>query len=110
MNNENKIITFSCVAHFLTHFYELIFPALAIPLMISLKMDLADVLKLSFLMYLLFGLGALPWGIISDRYGNRKSLIVFFFGSGMGALMTSFSHSEISIVSSRRNGTNITGH
>jgi len=98
MNNENKIITFSCVAHFLTHFYELIFPALAIPLMISLKMDLADVLKLSFLMYLLFGLGALPWGIISDRYGNRKSLIVFFFGSGMGALMTSFSHSEISIV------------
>ena len=98
MNNENKIITFSCVAHFLTHFYELIFPALAIPLMISLKMDLADVLKLSFPMYLLFGLGALPWGIISDRYGNRKSLIVFFFGSGMGALMTSFSHSEISIV------------
>jgi len=98
MNNENKIITFSCVAHFLTHFYELIFPALAIPLMISLKMDLADVLKLSFLMYLLFGLGALPWGIISDRYGNRKSLIVFFFGSGMGALMTSFSHSQISII------------
>lgn len=98
MNNEKKIIVFTCIAHFLSHFYELIFPALAIPLMISLKMELADVLKLSFLMYLLYGLGALPWGIISDRFGNRRSLIIFFLGCGMGALMTTFSESKTALM------------
>jgi len=97
MTNEHKIITFTCIAHFLTHFYELVFPALAIPLTLSLGMDLGDVLKLSFLMYLLYGVGALPWGIISDRFGNRRSLVIFFFGCGAGALMTAFSHSAVTI-------------
>ena len=100
MTNEKKILTVTCVAHFLCHFYELIFPALAIPLMLSLKMDLADVLKLSFLMYLLYGVGALPWGMISDRFGNRRSLIIFFLGCGIGAFMTALSHSEISLMMS----------
>jgi len=98
MNNEKKIIVFTCVAHFLTHFYELIFPALAIPLMISLKMDLADVLKLSFLMYLLYGVAALPAGFAADRFGNRKSLVLFFIGTGVGAIITAFSNTGTSIM------------
>jgi MFS family permease len=97
MNNEKKIIFFTCIAHYFTHFYELIFPALAIPLVISLKMDLADVLKLSFVMYLLYGLAALPWGMFADRYGNRKSLIIFFIGTGAGAILTSLSGTQMSI-------------
>ncbi len=98
MNNETKIIFFTCVGHFFFHFYELVFPALAIPLMISLKMTLPEVLKLSFLMYLLLGLGALPWGIVSDHFGNRRSLVIFFFGTGTGAILTAFSNSGTSIM------------
>ena len=98
MDNKTKIMFFTCVGHFFCHFYELIFPALAVPLMISLKMNLPDVLKLSFFMYLLYGLGALPWGIISDHYGNRMSLIIFFIGTGMGAIMTALSNSGLSIM------------
>jgi FSR family fosmidomycin resistance protein-like MFS transporter len=100
MNNEKKIIFFTCVAHYFTHFYELLFPALAIPLVLSLKMSLADVLKLSFFMYLLYGLAALPWGMFADRYGNRRSLIIFFVGTGAGALLTSLSNTETSIMCS----------
>ncbi len=100
MNNETKIIFFTCVAHYFTHFYELLFPALAIPLVLSLKMSLADVLKLSFFMYLLYGLAALPWGMFADRYGNRRSLIIFFVGTGAGAILTSFSNTQISIMCS----------
>ena len=98
MTNEKKIVIITGAAHFLCHFYELIFPALAIPLMLSLKMDLADVLKLSFFMYLLYGLGALPWGMISDRFGNRRSLIIFFLGCGIGAFMTALSQSKSSLM------------
>ena len=97
MKNEKKIIYFTCVAHFFTHFYELLFPALAIPLMLSLKIDLADVLKLSFLMYLLYGLAALPWGMIADRWSNRKSLVIFFLGTGAGSILASFSHTPASL-------------
>ncbi|MDI6727054.1 MAG: MFS transporter [Smithellaceae bacterium] len=91
MNNEKKIVLFTSVAHFYTHFFELIFPALAIPLTLSLNMSLAEVLPISFLMYLLFGLGALPWGIIADRFGNKRSLVIFFVGAGLGSILTSFS-------------------
>lgn len=98
MSNERKIILFTCAAHFFTHFYEMIFPALAIPLMLSLKMDLAEVLKLSFLMYLLYGLTALPWGMIADRFTNRSALIIFFAGTSFGAVLTALSDTPTSMM------------
>ncbi|MBN2539220.1 MAG: MFS transporter [Deltaproteobacteria bacterium] len=98
MNNEKKIMIFTCVAHFFTHFYEMIFPALAIPLMLSLKMSLGDVLKMSFFMYLLYGLTALPWGMISDRFNNRITLIIFFIGTSLGAILTAFSDTRTSLM------------
>lgn len=97
MNNERKIITFTCAAHFFTHFYELLFPALAVPLMLSLKMSLEEVLQVSFFMYLLYGVAALPWGMVSDRFGNRKSLIIFFLGTGASALLASFAATKTSL-------------
>jgi len=98
MSNERKIILFTCVAHFFTHFYEMIFPALAIPLMLSLKMDLAEVLKLSFLMYLLYGLTALPWGMVADRFNNRSALIIFFAGTSFGSVLTALSGTPTSMM------------
>jgi len=98
MTNERKIILFTCAAHFFTHFYEMIFPALAIPLMLSLQMDLADVLKLSFLMYLLYGLTALPWGMVADRFNNRSALIIFFAGTSFGAVLTALSDTPTSMM------------
>ncbi len=90
--NERKILTFTFAAHFLFHFYEILFPAMAVPLMLSLKMNLPQVLKLGFFMYLLFGVTALPWGIFADRFGNRNSLVIFFLGGGAGALLAAASH------------------
>ncbi len=90
MNNESKIVLHTGVAHFLTHFFEIAFPALAIPLTLSLGMDLPDVLKLGFFMYLLYGIAALPAGFVADRLGNRKSLVVFFVGIGVASIITAF--------------------
>jgi predicted MFS family arabinose efflux permease len=97
MSNEKKIILWSSIAHFLSHFHELIFPALVIPLTLSMKMELAEIIKLSFFLYLLMGIGALPWGVIVDRFNNRFTLIVFFIGSGASACLTALSHSGISL-------------
>lgn len=97
MNNEKKIILFTSVSHFLFHFYEIAFPALTIPLMLSLNMDLKGVLQLGFPMYLMFGLLALPWGIFSDHFGNRLGLAICFIGGAAGAIMTAFSSTPSAI-------------
>ncbi len=97
MNNEKKIVIYTSIAHFYNHFFELIFPALAIPLTLSLNMSLAEVLPISFLMYLLLGMGALPWGMISDRFGHRRCLVTFFIGSGVGSIITSFATTATTI-------------
>lgn len=97
MNNEKKIILFTSVSHFLFHFYEIAFPALTIPLMLSLNMDLKDVLQLGFPMYLMFGLLALPWGLFSDHFSNRLGLAICFIGGAAGALMTAFSSTPSAI-------------
>jgi len=44
------------------------------------------VLGWSFLGYLLFGLGALPAGLLADRLGARVMLIVAMGGMGISAL------------------------
>ncbi len=86
-NNETKVLIFTSLAHFLFHYYMMLFPALAIPLMLSLKMDLADVLKLGFFMYLFAGIGSLPAGYLADKIGKRTSIIIFFFGSSISLIL-----------------------
>ncbi len=91
MDNEKKIILFPVASHFLFHFYEIAFPALAIPLTLSLGMDLKGVLALGFPMYLMFGVCALPWGFFADHVGNRPALLIGFFGCAAGSFLTAFS-------------------
>lgn len=97
MDNEKKIILFTSVSHFLFHFYEIAFPALAIPLVLSLNMELKDVLQLGFPMYLMFGLLALPWGFFSDRFSNRLGLAICFIGGAAGAIMAALSSTPAAI-------------
>jgi MFS family permease len=83
---ERKILTVTCFGHFLSHFNMLVFPAILMPLSSRLGMDMGEVLGLSFWMYLLFGLTALPWGVATDRYGAVPFLFLFFAGAGAGGL------------------------
>jgi MFS family permease len=69
--NEDRILIFSSANHFFTHFYILIFPVLVLPLSRDLGLSLNNVLGLSFLMYLFYGLAAIPWGFISDKTSPR---------------------------------------
>ena len=61
----------------------LVFPAVLLPLTIQMGMDMGQVLALSFWMYLLFGLTALPWGLLADRFGAKPLLFLFHIGAGL---------------------------
>lgn len=88
--NERNILTVTCFGHFMSHFNMLVFPALVVPLTARLDMDITGVLALSFWMYLLFGITALPWGFLSDRFGARPLLFIFYVGAGISGLGAAF--------------------
>ncbi len=87
---ERRVLAITCYGHFMSHFNMLVFPALALPLAGRMGMDLADVLGLSFWMYLLFGLMALPWGVAADRWASGPLLLLFYLGSGAAGLAAAF--------------------
>ena len=79
---ERSILITCCFGHFITHFNMLVFPAVVLPLVGRLNLDMAHVIGLSFFMYLLYGFSSLPWGIAADRLGARPFMFLFFFGAG----------------------------
>jgi MFS family permease len=88
--SEKRILINTCFGHFMSHFNMLVFPAVVIPLTASMNLTMAEVLGISFWMYLLFGLTALPWGLAADRWGAKPLLLLFYLGAclaGMGAAL-----------------------
>ena len=87
--NERNVLLLTGVGHFTAHFFELMFPTLAVALALEAGVPLDEVLTWSFLGYLAFGLGALPVGLVADRAGSRLLLLVALFGLGVTAIAAS---------------------
>ena len=88
--HESRILAVTAYGHFMSHFNMLVFPAVVLPLVGRLNMDMAQILDLSFWMYLLFGLTALPWGLVADRWGAGKLLGLFYLGAGLCGFAAAF--------------------
>lgn len=88
---ERGILVVTCVGHFLSHYNMLVFPPLVLPLSQRLGLSLGQTLELSFWQYLLFGVSALPWGLLADRLGAKPLLMIFFLGAGLCGLGAAFS-------------------
>jgi MFS family permease len=84
--HERHVLITTCFGHFMSHFNMLAFPALVLPLAMRFDMEMGQVLKIPFLMYLLFGITALPWGVIADRRGVVSLFRVYYIGAGCSGL------------------------
>jgi MFS family permease len=89
--NQKRILVFTSAAHFLTHFFVLVFPALVMPISRDLSLEPARVIPLSFPMYLCYGILAIPWGYLSDRFGPR-----WMMGAGLLIAGTGFTAAGLS--------------
>jgi MFS family permease len=83
---ERRILVVACFAHMVAHFNMAVFPALVLPLTKVLGLTMPRVVELSFWHYLLFGITALPWGVLGDRIGGKVLLAVFFLGSALSGI------------------------
>ena len=85
---ERAVLLVTATAHFLAHFAMLVFPSLALAIRDDWGRPLPDILGLGFWMYLLYGLGALPFGVLTDALGRPRAMIAgCLAGIGAGSLL-----------------------
>ena len=92
-SNEKKILILTSAAHYLTHFFVLAFPALVMPISRDFSIEPAAVLKIGFPMYLLYGVLAIPWGYLSDRFDARRMMAFGMILAGIGFVASGFAES-----------------
>jgi MFS family permease len=80
---SRKIAWTSALIHGLVHASVLMLPTFLGDLQRAFGVSLLDVLAASNLMYLVFGLAAIPAGYLADRVGSRTMLIVAAGGCGL---------------------------
>lgn len=84
--NTRNAALLAGVGHFTARFFELMFPILAVQMTREMHLPVAEVMRWSFLGYLLLGLGALPAAVIANRVGARRVLLIGLAGIGVSAL------------------------
>ncbi|WP_133406395.1 MFS transporter [Parashewanella tropica] len=100
MNTNSKqirLISLLNVGHFLTHYLVLIYPTLALFLIKPWHMSYSELLKLGSLSALMYGVGVLPSGWLSDKFGRGKMMLVFFFGSALACFAAGLSQNSFQL-------------
>jgi len=83
MNRNDRTITgFTMAGHAMVHTYELSIPILMTVWLVEFPVTTATLGTLVAVGYGLFGVGALPGGILVDRFGSRALIIACLFGMG----------------------------
>ncbi len=82
-----RIAWTSAVIHGLVHASVLLLPTLLIDLSHAFHVSLLDVLAVANVMYLVFGMAAIPAGYLADRIGSRTMLMVAAGGCGLSLVL-----------------------
>jgi predicted MFS family arabinose efflux permease len=83
---EWRIIGITSIGHALCHTTELVFAGLLVALKGEFHLRSDQVTLLGLAGYVLMGVGAIPAGIWTDRWGSRRLLTVYFFWMAAAAL------------------------
>ena len=88
---ERRALLFASTGHALVHSFMLILPAVLIPIMSEFSISATEVGFIGTLSYLMFGIGAIPSGWLTDKYGSRELVVICLVGSGASSLLIGFS-------------------
>lgn len=83
---SKRTLLFVNAAHALDHFVLLIYPTAVIAIAAQTSLSYAELIGLATGAFVAFGLCSLPMGWLSDRFGRRNMLAVFFIGYGLSCL------------------------
>ena len=96
-NQEKKVIFLTGMAHFLSHAYTLILPAIVLLLLREFQIGYFVIGILANISAFFYGLGALPSGYLADRLGSKRILALCFLGSALSCIFIALSYSFASL-------------
>ena len=85
---DRTAIAFSNFGHTLTHMFTVLYATAVLHLPQVFDLPYGELLSLSSLGLLLFGVAALPAGWLGDRWSQVGMMVIFFVGMGAGAIVT----------------------
>lgn len=96
---RNAVLTvrFINIAHVLTHYVLLILPTAILGTEAVFGLPYGELLQLSLLGFIAFGLGSLPAGWIGDRWSRWKMMSIFFVGVGLSACAVGVAQSPLQL-------------
>ena len=80
-----KILTVTCVAHALTHIFTILHTPILRTIGLDFELELESIAIYFTLLNACFGLGSIPAGWLSDRFGEKILLAAFYFGCALGS-------------------------
>ncbi|RKD88014.1 MFS transporter [Halopiger aswanensis] len=87
--NDKSIVGFVMISHAVVHTYELSIPILMVIWLGEFSVSTAVLGAVVSVGYGLFGIGALPAGVLVDRFGSRELILVCLAGMGGSFLLLS---------------------
>lgn len=88
---ERRTLGVTVASHSLIHFYELVLPPLFPLLIVFFDTDYFHLGLVVTIFTYAFGMGSLPAGFLADRFGSRRLITTYLFGSGLLSLVIWFS-------------------
>ncbi|MEM7749095.1 MAG: MFS transporter [Pseudomonadota bacterium] len=85
-SQATTVMVFSNIGHSYSHMFTILYATAVLYLPQVFNMPYGELLGLSSLGLVLFGVAALPAGWLGDRWSQIGMMVVFFIGIGIGAL------------------------
>ena len=95
MASNTRLVGFINVAHFIDHYFLLIFPTAVLGMGTEFGWSYGELLALSLGSFIAFGAGSLPAGWLGDNWSRRNMMIVFLIGIGLATILTGLSTSPL---------------
>ena len=86
---DRPVVRFAMIAHALFHAYELAIPIFVVAWLDAFSVTSALLGLVVGAGYAAIGLGAVPSGVLSDRYGSNRVVLVSVLGMGAGFALVS---------------------
>ena len=91
-------LAFLNLAHFLDHFFLLVFPTAVLALHKAWDMTYGEALALGTPVYVAFAAGTLPAGWLADRWSREGMLATFFIGIGASSIATGLAAGPLTLM------------